>query len=742
MFRMTRLHLIIYIGLVALSMFPLSVCAQRAALVKMSPTVRQICLSSNLSQSKAVNGSVSSPSPMVTAFVRADGDVDGLFAANGNRVYAAFDDIFIAAMPVANLMSIAADSRVKRIETARGTALHNATITSILNAAEVHEGRSLPQAYTGKGVVMGLMDVGFDLTNPNFYSRDMQDYRIRSFWDMLSTDTIGSLLPVGNDYTGSASILSYAHSRDAEITGHGTHTLGTAAGSGYGSAYSGLAFDSDICLVSNATSDDRQFIADDDIYKYTYATDALGFKYIFDYAESVGKPCVISFSEGSHQDLYGDDLLYYEVLNKLTGPGRILVASAGNNNLSPSYIHKQRGVASAGTFLDVWENQFYFIAQADRDFTARMVIYGSDRDTLTVSSAWLCQQPDSLAADTVTVDGNEYTFLYGAYPSCYDPDRLVVEYVVSGPDHMGRNQVCPFSVEFIGEDADIEVHKVVGNFVSRAVNPSLNQGECSHDIHSPASSPDVICVGATAYVTGYTTVAGKSMTYDYGTGGVKASFSSVGPTLDGRVKPDVMAPGANIISSASSYFFEANPQSSQIDDIVEQFDFGGRTYYWKADTGTSMSSPAVGGAIALWLQARPDLTREEIMDVFAHTCTRPEASLDYPNNRYGYGQIDVYRGLLYLLGIDGIDGLSLHQPEKVAFAVTGDSSFDVTFPSPLCRQAEVRVYNTSGLLLHTEVVAAGTGVAHVTLPPSVKGVVAVQVTGDSRQTTGSTLLRL
>ena len=35
-----------------------------------------------------------------------------------------------------------------------------------------------------------------------------------------------------------------------------------------------------------------------DYYKYTYATDALGFKYIFDYAERMHQPCVINFSEG------------------------------------------------------------------------------------------------------------------------------------------------------------------------------------------------------------------------------------------------------------------------------------------------------------------------------------------------------------------------------------------------------------------------------------------------------------
>ncbi len=738
---MKRFYTYIYILAVMLAMLPLDVCGQRAELRKMSPAVRRIVLTRSSAAAKGMNGGDGGTMATVMALVKVKGDVSDVFRNNGCRTLAAFDDILAVSLPVANLVSVAADRRIERIEAASVSTVHNDLTSQYINAVAVHEGRHLPQAFTGKGVVMGVQDVGFDLTNPNFYSSDMQTYRIKSFWDMLSTDTVGSAFPVGNDYRDEASILAYAHSRDAEMIGHGTYTLGTAAGSGYGSKYAGLAFGSDICLVNNVVSNNMELIDDADLDKYNSVSSLLGFKYIFDYADSVGRPCVISFSEGSHEDLYGDNLLYNEVLGKMVGPGRIIVASAGNKNKTPSYVHKQRGEESAGTFVEIWGNRLYLMAQSDRDFTARMVIYGSERDTVSVSSAWLCQQPDSLASQTVTVDGREYTFLFGAYPSCYDPDRLVVEYVITGPDHIGMSSVCPFSVEFVGTDADIEAYSVVGNFVTRSVNPSLCRGECSHDINFPASSPYVIAVGSTACVTGYTDINGNSVTYDYGTGGVKATFSSVGPTVDGRVKPDVMAPGTNVISSADSYYYEANPETAQGEDLVERFEYNGRAHYWKADTGTSVSSPAVGGAIALWLEACPDLTRERIMDVFAHTCTRPDKSFDYPNNRYGYGQIDVYRGLLYLLGIDCIEGISGHQPESVEFAVTGSHSFDVTFAVPLSRSAEIRVYDTSGRLLHTSSVAAGASSARIVLPLSVKGMVAVQVSGDSSKTTGSTLMR-
>lgn len=739
---MRKIHIIIYLLCWMTAHFPIELNAQRSELRKMSPTIRQMFFdASGVASGKSLQPA-SDLGPKVMVFMKSEGDVSELMSHCGCEVHATAGDISIVAMPVRNIGTIASDSRVKRIETGRGMRVSNATIATAINSTQAHHGLRLPQAFTGKGVVMGIQDIGFDLTNPNFYSADMSRYRIKAFWDMLSTDTIGSRMPVGNEYTDSISLLAYSHSRDSKYTTHGSHTLGTAAGSGYNSKYRGIAYDSDICLVSNYTGDLNEMISEEESYKYTYATDVLGFKYIFDYAQSVGKPCVISFSEGGVQDLYGDDILYYEMINRLVGPGRIIVASAGNNNLEPSFIHKPKGLESTGTFLERWGNMFYFMADTDKEMDSRLVLYGTERDTLSVSTQWLCQQPDSLAFDTLSVDGVEYTFIFGAYPSCYDPGRLVVDYVVKGPDRMGMSSGIPISAEFMGADADIRVYKVLGNFVGRSVNPSLNAGEYSHNINSPSSSPDVISVGATAYTTSFTDTNGVTHTYDFGSNGTVASFSSVGPTVDGRIKPDVMAPGANIISSSNSYFFELNPDTDLFSDVVDEYTYDGRTYYWKADTGTSMSSPAVGGAIALWLEAKPDLTREEIMEVFAHTCRHPDDTMSYPNTLYGYGQIDVYRGLQYILGIDGIDGISSYQPEGIDIDVLPDGVVRMRFDSPLPASASIKAYSISGQKLSETVVPAGATSSELRLSAARGTVVVLQVTGGSKVTAGSTLVRI
>ena len=79
--------------------------------------------------------------------------------------------------------------------------------------------------------------------------------------------------------------------------------------------------------------------------------------------------------------------------------------------------------------------------------------------------------------------------------------------------------------------------------------------------------------------------------------------------MSGLTKPEVIAPGVNIISSYSSFFLESVEDDWNLGYDIARFRFRGREYSWNAQSGTSMSSPLVGGIIALWLQACPRLTR-------------------------------------------------------------------------------------------------------------------------------------
>ena len=629
----------------------LGIIAQRPRYEKMSPFVRE-AMASALATKQLTRSQ--SDDRLLTAFVRIDGNAAEVLRQYGCKELARVGDISIAAIPLSKLGALSCGRQVKRIETGRRCSIQMDTTRLVVNAEKVYTGEGLSQSYTGCGVVVGVQDIGFDLTHPNFYSADMSKYRIKALWDQLSRDTIGSTLYVGRDYVGRDALLELKHPIDGETQTHGTHTAGIAAGSGAEgngviSPYRGMACDADLVLVDNA-ADNASLIDPKDYYKFTYATDALGFKYIFDYAERMHQPCVINFSEGSSQDFHGYDQLYYELLAKLIGPGRIIVSSAGNDGARNSYIHKSIGKERAGAFIMGNEKRFSCTAKSKQTFTFRVSVYDNvaSPQIVDISTVNVCNAQDSLLTDSLLVGGKKYKWRVLAYPNSYDTSETAYDFQLSSPSKLGDSPQV--SLQVMGRDADIELYRMSGYMFPHSLDPVLDAGDCRYTIFSPSSSPDVICVGSTSYRTQFVNYLGEKKVYDSGQKGIRSSFSAMGPTLDGRIKPDVMAPGQNIISSYSTFFIN-NPKNvnASVKSDVRHFKYNDRTYAWNANAGTSMSAPVVTGAIALWLQADPTLTPADCLEIFAKTCSHYDTSLSYPNNLYGYGQIDVAAGLREVL---------------------------------------------------------------------------------------------
>ncbi len=346
----------------------------------------------------------------------------------------------------------------------------------------------------------------------------------------------------------------------------------------------------------------------------------------------------------------------------MTGPGHIIVSSAGNDGAKNTYIHKPAGQERAGAFVKGNPNRVGCTAKSGKPFAFRLTLYDkADAPVvLEVSTADVCAARDSLLADSAVIDGKKYVWRVQAYPNCYDFGEIAYDFLLGCDSGVGNSPYV--SLQVMGRDADVELYRMSGYLFPHTLDPGLDAGDCSRTVFSPASSPDVICVGATGYRTSFVNYLGERKVYDNGQHGVRTPFSAMGPTLDGRTKPDVMAPGQNIISSYSTFFI-SNPKNinGPVQSDVRHFDYNGRTYAWNADAGTSMAAPVVTGAIALWLQADPRLTPADCLDIFSKTCTHYDTSLAYPNNLYGYGQIDVEAGLREVLrrkaaGIREVDG--------------------------------------------------------------------------------------
>ncbi len=141
-----------------------------------------------------------------------------------------------------------------------------------------------------------------------------------------------------------------------------------------------------------------------------------------------------------------------------------------------------------------------------------------------------------------------------------------------------------------------------------------NDGPKKHTISSPAISKKVITIGAsddniTANIWGNNLI----------------NFSGRGPTLECVVKPDVLAPGVNVISCLS------NNISKQSNEIVD------KNYF--SLSGTSMSTPIVSGAIALLLEKYNHLKPDDVKLMLKKCCK----NLHLPKNQQGWGLIDIYK---------------------------------------------------------------------------------------------------
>lgn len=723
----------------------LTVSAQQADYRKLSAWVKGAVATESQQRWKSPERQRQQRQQRITVFLQTDQQQHINLKGYDIREWARQGDISIVDLPLHRLAALSRHPAVKRIEANQKAQLLMDTVPGLVNALPVYQATATHQAFTGKGVVVGLMDVGFDLTHPTFYSDAAANgYRIKAFWDQLSPDTVGSPLPVGRDYEGEENILAQGCATDGRTETHGTHTLGIAAGSGYDSPYRGIAPESDICIVNNAVTSDTIYISPDDYYRYTTATDALGFQYLFDYADRQGMPCVASFSEGYYAMDDEDDCLFSTFLDRLSKPGHLIVVAAGNEGSMLTYAEKPIGTQQAGAFVNVYRKQAMYRLRTDSSLLMHLYIYGNGggttpTDTLTISS--IDGRLDSLLTDTLFIGNDTCAISVSRYQAAIGDDSM---YYLEINSSANLNELPHIALVAEGTDNYIQLFGSRSNPLINLtdIDPRWNAATDGHNILAPACFPTAICVGSITHRLRFTNYLGDVCDYSEGKeAGKREPHSSTGPTMDGRTKPDVMAPGDNVVSSYSSYYLENNPTAGDIRSDVAHFDFNGRTYAWNSNAGTSMACPVVAGTLALWLQAKPTLTREEVMEVFSRTCRQPVDTLTYPNNLYGYGEIDAYRGLLDILGISKIEGISAHHPKGVRMAMK-DGQLLLSFSRQPQEAMTVSIYAVNGQLIQQMPLQPRQTTVSISLPKVQAGIYAVQLSGKDRSLCGSQLIRL
>ena len=120
-------------------------------------------------------------------------------------------------------------------------------------------------------------------------------------------------------------------------------------------------------------------------------------------------------------------------------------------------------------------------------------------------------------------------------------------------------------------------------------------------------------------------------------------FSSMGPTFDGRVKPDIVAPGGEIISVCNRF-----DSLKGIGIVYDTIEWNGITEDFYAMSGTSMSAPVVTGIIALWMQHNLSLGTDSARAILHSTARNDRYTgncVSTPNNTWGHGKVNAFGGL-------------------------------------------------------------------------------------------------
>jgi hypothetical protein len=164
-----------------------------------------------------------------------------------------------------------------------------------------------------------------------------------------------------------------------------------------------------------------------------------------------------------------------------------------------------------------------------------------------------------------------------------------------------------------------------------------------------------------------------------------ASFSSIGPSFDGRIKPDLMAQGqASVLSTTSGTVGTAN--------------------------GTSFSGPILAGMIATFWSAVPSLTNQEVVDYVKHSADRFAS----PNNQYGYGIPDFSAALNSALAV-----ASATKNDFTVYPNPASTSISIQLP-PTTEEAVVSIYTSLGQLVQQAAVnVSSTAVSIEQLPTGI-----------------------
>ena len=637
---------------------------------------------------------------------------------------AQYGNTAVVRLSMGELRDLATKDGVEYVQLASGVSQMLDVARQEAGTDAIHKGTSLPHAYTGKGVVVGIVDAGFDYLHSAFRNPVDGTLRIKRVWEQETTSFSGASAPAKYGYGVELNTpeLITASQGDSDSNSHGTHVAAIATGSDdyKDGAYVGNAPDADIVLVAL------------DLSKCSSADICNAVQYIFDYADEVGEPCVVNLSLGNHEGPHDGTSTFDTMTDAMQKAGRLIVGAACNHRTDKFHIDhsfssssdaplktfvKYKSGPSAsktGGTIEIW-------GEKGTEFTVDLAAYSTfnkkDANSTTVYPADGVTEASfgryatgtwKVASETSPLNGKPHVVLTSALTNLRSNYAIALTITPKGA---GRVNVWADNSYLGLESLGIDGYS----------DPDASSSTLAE---IGGTGKRILTVGSYTTRNEYTTNSGTKATLDETIGDI-SSFSSYGPTADGRIKPDIAAPGCLIISAVST-----NDASSTLmyADYNEKY---GRNNLYGYMQGTSMASPFVAGIVATWLQAYPELTPEELHQIVETTARKDNFTSAEADNNWGYGKINAMDGLRKCLEMEEAGCQSLQVAFDGTVAIASGQAV-VSFPRDT-RAAAVTLCDLYGHLLLSEKLGnrrAGESVS-VSLPSLSKGVYVLSVKTDT-----------
>ena len=544
-------------------------------------------------------------------------------------------NICVVYLPVDQIDGFVESSGISYIDIAPRGAYKLDVSLSQIQADLVHQGiYPLNKPYQGEDIVVGVIDSGIDIAHPDFQNTDGST-RIFYLWDQTASGNTPSEFSYGTEWTSSEINSGLCPQIDgAENYGHGTHVAGIAAGNGQAvEKYYGIAPKSDLIIVK--TDFDFGHIVD-------------GIQYIFNRTGT--KPAVVNLSLSTHQGPHDNTSSAAKMINQLVGPGKIVVSAASNEGNKNIHIQYQtENVSVKGTKFSTPDNSqniigldIWYPSSGNISFS----IGGIDvNDNWITQTSWVnlgqrsANMPFRDGQKTyglVTIDAREINNPFNHNRHVY------IEISNNNQSYdFSKNEITwvlltKGSGTFDGWIFDNK--SAFTDFTGQSYDVQFEAGNSSSTIGIPGTATRVITVGAHTSKTSWK-AADENIYSVGGTLGDWAFFSSIGPTRDGRIKPDITAPGFVIASAISK-------DANILENYATRVLLGDK--HWVIQ-GTSMAAPHVTGAVALLLQKEPSLTPEELLTILKENAKKDDFTGDTPNNTWGFGKLNVFAAMSSLV---------------------------------------------------------------------------------------------